>query len=65
MSYKSEARISPNSINWVETNSNDRNNNDQNVKPTFQSAIVLNFEHSNFDIVSNFGFRYSNFISPL
>ena len=23
--------------------------------------LVLNFEHSNFDIVSDFGFRYSDF----
>ena len=29
-----------------------------------QSAIVLNFEHSNFEIVSDFGFRYSDFTSP-
>ncbi len=24
-------------------------------------ALVLNFEHSDFDIVSDFGFRYSDF----
>jgi len=24
-------------------------------------AVVLNFEHSDFDIVSDFGFRYSDF----
>jgi len=26
-----------------------------------QIAVVLNFEHLNFDIVSDFGFRYSYF----
>ena len=25
-----------------------------------RSGFVLNFEHSNFDIVSDFGFRYSD-----
>jgi hypothetical protein len=29
-------------------------------KPQFRSGLVLNFEHSNFDIVSDFGFRYSD-----
>jgi len=27
----------------------------------YQSNLVLNFGHSNFNIVSDFGFRYSNF----
>ncbi len=53
---KSEIRISKH-----ETNSNDRNINDQNGKWHHQTAFVLNFEHLNFDIVSDFGFRYSDF----
>ena len=28
-------------------------------EPLCRSGFVLNFEHSNFDIVSDFGFRYS------
>jgi hypothetical protein len=35
-----------------ETNSNDRNINNQNGKRYHQTAFVLNFEHLNFDIVS-------------
>ena len=37
--------------------------NDQNVIFTLQSSLVLNFEHWDFDIVSDsdFGFRYSDF----
>jgi len=35
------------------------------VKLTFGSDLVLSFEHWNFDIVSDFGFRYSNLISTL
>ena len=27
----------------------------------YHPAFVLNFEHSDFDIVSDFGFRYSSF----
>jgi hypothetical protein len=27
------------------------------------TPFVLNFEHSNFEIVSDFGFRYSDFIN--
>jgi amino acid adenylation domain-containing protein len=50
---KSEIRISKS-----ETNPNDRNSNDRNaVIP----GIVLNFEHSNFEFVSDFEFRASNF----
>ena len=29
-------------------------------EPLWRSGFVLNFEHSNFDIVSDFGFRYSD-----
>jgi hypothetical protein len=36
-----------------ETNSNDRNINNQNGKRYHQTAFVLNFEHLNFDIVSD------------
>ena len=53
--YKSEIRISK-----FETNLNHQNLNDQNIKEYFE-APVLNFEHLNFDIVSDFGFRASNF----
>jgi len=53
---KSEIRISKH-----ETNSNDRNLNDINRKRQYHTAFVLNFEHLDFDIVSHFGFRYSNF----
>ncbi|NIM12056.1 MAG: amino acid adenylation domain-containing protein [Candidatus Aminicenantes bacterium] len=50
---KSEIRISKS-----ETNPNDRNSNDQNrIAP----CIVLNFEHLNFEFVSNFEIRASNF----
>jgi len=28
----------------------------------YQANLVLNFEHSNFDIVSDFGFRYSDLV---
>ena len=55
---KLEIRISK-----LETNSNDRNINGQNIIPKFQSAFVLNFEHSDFDIASDFVFRYSDFTS--
>jgi amino acid adenylation domain-containing protein len=52
---KSEIRISKH-----ETNSNDRNSNDQNeIIP----GIVLNFEHLDFEFVSDFEFRASNFKS--
>jgi len=30
------------------------------TSPTDAGAVVLNFEHSNFDIVSDFGFRFSD-----
>ncbi|HLP58410.1 MAG TPA: amino acid adenylation domain-containing protein [Candidatus Deferrimicrobium sp.] len=46
-----------------ETNSNDKNTNDQNKKPHFGIDFVLNFENLNFYIVSNFEFRNSNFDS--
>ena len=46
--YKSEIRSTKS-----ETNSNNQNINDKNI---------LNFEHSNFDIVSKFDIRNSNFI---
>jgi amino acid adenylation domain-containing protein len=49
---KSEIRISKS-----ETNLNDQNPNDQNKVST---PIVLNFEHLNFEFVSNFEFRASN-----
>jgi amino acid adenylation domain-containing protein len=52
---KSEIRISKH-----ETNSNDLNSNDQNkIIP----GIVLNFEHLDFEFVSDFEFRASNFKS--
>jgi len=44
-----------------ETNSNDKNLNDKKGKGHHQTAFVLNFEHLDFDIVSDFGFRYSYF----
>ena len=53
---KSKIRISK-----LETNSNDRNVNDQNIKSHYQNAFVLNLDHLDFDIVSDFGFRYSDF----
>ncbi|CAB1065730.1 hypothetical protein D1BOALGB6SA_10529 [Olavius sp. associated proteobacterium Delta 1] len=31
----------------------------------FQTIFVLNFYYSDFDIVSDFGFRYSDFTLPL
>jgi len=52
---KSEIRISKS-----ETNSNDQNANDRNKGNV---PIVLNFEHLNFDIVSNFVLRASNLSS--
>jgi amino acid adenylation domain-containing protein len=52
---KSEIRISKS-----ETNINDQNPNDQNKVST---PIVLNFEHLNFEFVSNFEFRASNLSS--
>ncbi|NIM14691.1 MAG: amino acid adenylation domain-containing protein [Candidatus Aminicenantes bacterium] len=50
---KSEIRISK-----FETNTNDQNSNDQNEIST---PIVLNFEHLDFEFVSDFEFRASNF----
>jgi amino acid adenylation domain-containing protein len=49
---KSEIRISK-----FETNPNDQNSNDQNGTT---ASIVLNFEHLNFEFVSDFEFRASN-----
>ncbi|KGM43159.1 hypothetical protein JY97_09125 [Alkalispirochaeta odontotermitis] len=42
-------------ITKLETNSNDQNTNNQN-SPMDAGAVVLNFGHSGFDIVSDFGF---------
>jgi amino acid adenylation domain-containing protein len=55
---KSEIRNSK-----FETNPNDQTINDQNESLQCGTAIVLNFEHLNFDIVSCFEFRASNFNS--
>jgi hypothetical protein len=49
---KSEIRISKH-----ETNSNDRNFNDLNGKRQYHTAFVLNFDHLDFDIVSDFDIR--------
>ncbi|HLP57970.1 MAG TPA: amino acid adenylation domain-containing protein, partial [Candidatus Deferrimicrobium sp.] len=46
-----------------ETNSNESNSNDPNKNQYFGTASVLNFENLNFDIVSNFDIRISNFNS--
>ncbi|HLP60658.1 MAG TPA: amino acid adenylation domain-containing protein, partial [Candidatus Deferrimicrobium sp.] len=46
-----------------ETNPNDQKINDQNKNQYFGTAFVLNFEHLNFEFVSNFDIRISNFIS--
>jgi hypothetical protein len=40
-----------------ETNSNDKNINDQNGERYHHSAFVLNFYHVHFDIVSDFDIR--------
>ena len=44
-------------------NINDQKINDQNKNCHFGAALVWDFEHLNFDIVSNFEFRASNLIS--
>jgi hypothetical protein len=44
-----------------ETKYNKENSNDQNVKQRRQGAFVSNFGHLNFDIVSDFEIRYSDF----
>jgi len=49
---KSKIRISKH-----ETNSNDRNLNDINGKRKYHAAFVLNFDHLDFDIVSDFVIR--------
>ncbi|MCU0289331.1 MAG: condensation domain-containing protein, partial [Acidobacteria bacterium] len=46
-----------------ETNSNETNSNDQNKNQYFGTPSVLNFENLNFDIVSCFDIRASNFNS--
>ncbi|MCP5047790.1 MAG: amino acid adenylation domain-containing protein, partial [bacterium] len=43
-----------------ETNPNDQNSNDPNKNQCFP-CVVLNFEHLDFEFVSNFGFRISDF----
>jgi len=53
---KFEIRKSPDFIKLVETNSNDQKSQCSKLS----NAFVLNFEHSYFDIVSDFEFRYSN-----
>ncbi|MCX6580369.1 MAG: amino acid adenylation domain-containing protein [Candidatus Aminicenantes bacterium] len=47
-----------------ETNSNETNTNTQNKNQYFGAVSVLDFEHLNFDIVSNFDIRASN-LNPL
>ncbi len=54
---KSEIRMSK-----LETNPNNKKINDQNKNHDFGTALVLNFEHLNFDIVSNFVLRASDLI---
>jgi hypothetical protein len=55
---KSETRISKH-----ETNPNDQNTNNRNKWQVYAvGKFVLNFENSDFDIVSDFGFRYSDFV---
>ncbi len=46
-------------ISKFETNSNDKNINDQNIKRHRAKLLlyILNFEHLNFDIVSDFDIR--------
>jgi hypothetical protein len=58
--FKSEIRISKS-----ETNSNDRNLNDQNKNSNIKqfAAFVLNFEHLNFDIVSDFDIGISDLLA--
>jgi len=46
-----------------ETNSNDQNTNDRNEQHLSHGGqYILNLGHSDFDIVSDFGFRYSDFL---
>ncbi|HLP61592.1 MAG TPA: amino acid adenylation domain-containing protein, partial [Candidatus Deferrimicrobium sp.] len=47
----------------LETNPNESNPNSQNKNEYFEAELVLNFENLNFDIVSNFDIRASNFNS--
>jgi len=51
-------------ISKSETNSNDKNLNDQNKNENCKQfgAFVLNFEHLNFDIVSDFDIRISDLL---
>jgi non-ribosomal peptide synthetase component F len=44
----------------VQTNPNETNPNDQNKSQPFGAAFVLDFEHLNFEFVSNFDIRASN-----
>jgi hypothetical protein len=48
----------------LETNSNDQNLNDQNKNDNSKQfgAFILNFEHLNFDIVSDFDIRISDLL---
>jgi hypothetical protein len=47
-----------------ETNSNYQNTNVQNINSKTQGAIVLNLEHSNFDIVSANLIKWASFDLP-
>ncbi|NIM11547.1 MAG: amino acid adenylation domain-containing protein [Candidatus Aminicenantes bacterium] len=52
-----KSEIAQRPISKFETNPNDRNSNDRNIT---NGPIVLNFEHLDFEFVSDFGFRASN-----
>nr|NIM15891.1 hypothetical protein [Candidatus Aminicenantes bacterium]NIM82675.1 hypothetical protein [Candidatus Aminicenantes bacterium]NIN22048.1 hypothetical protein [Candidatus Aminicenantes bacterium]NIN45805.1 hypothetical protein [Candidatus Aminicenantes bacterium]NIN88643.1 hypothetical protein [Candidatus Aminicenantes bacterium] len=50
-----------------ETNPNDQNSNDQNeknLKALYHAVFVLDFEHLNFEFVSDFDIRFSDFLKP-
>jgi len=53
---KSEIRISK-----LETNLKEESQMNKTQKPILWLNLVLNFENWGFDIVSDFGFRYSGF----
>jgi len=59
-STKSDATLRSRSLRSTRTNPNDQNSNDETWGVT---SIVLNFEHLNFEFVSNFEFRVSNLSS--
>jgi amino acid adenylation domain-containing protein len=59
-STKSDATLRSSPLRSTRTNPNDQNSNDENWGVT---SIVLNFEHLNFEFVSNFEFRASNLSS--